>query len=147
MCKKGMSIVPANVNSVQQLPKFKSVRLNIEKNDISMIANLNGRPLSVNFETKKIKKITIQPVKIKKLFRQVDAEQIVFEFSEMPRIPGIPQASENNTQTSSTLVFEEKACGKEFNIYKRVLARFSDANEIEFSDLTERGVAEEASTA
>jgi hypothetical protein len=148
MCKKGMSAVPPNGNAVRQVPRFKSVRLNIEKNDISMIANLGGRPLSVNFETKKIKKITIQPVRIKKLFRQVNAEQIVFEFSEMPRIPGIPPVPANQElQPPPRLIFEEKACGKEFGIYKRLLARFSSTNNIEFSDATESPVSEEASTA
>ena len=147
MCKKGMSVVPPKGTPVRQAPRFKSVRLNIEKNDISMVANMGGRPVSVNFDTKKIKKIIIQPVKIKKLFRQVDAEQIVFEFSEMPRIPGmpLPTGSDNASQAPPQCIFEEKACGKEFDIYKRLLSKLSVTNGIEFSDLTVNNVSEKSS--
>ena len=68
-----------------ELPKYKSIFLNIENDEISMFASSKDEPVNVTFDTKN-RNITIQPTSARRIFRNVETEEILIEFSD-PRIP------------------------------------------------------------
>jgi hypothetical protein len=139
-----MMILPAVTRG--ELPKYKSIFLNIENDEISMFASSKDEPVNVTFDTKKIRNITIQPTSARRIFRNVETEEILIEFSETPRIPVqkfITAEEAAETGIYPTLVIGKKACGKEFIIYKKLLSKFAERNNISFSDLTQTQEIEE----
>lgn len=132
-----------------EMPRYKSVFLNIENDEISMFASAKDGPITVRFDTKKIRSITIQPTSAKRIFLSVETEEIIIEFTETPRIP-VPRVitAEEAAETGvyPTLVITKKAGGKEFDIYKKLLAKFAEKNDIRFADLTVNQALEESAS-
>lgn len=60
------------------MPQMKDVRIDIERDQITLMANMGGMALPMTLEAKEMKKICFRPCKIKKLFKKVDSEEVVF---------------------------------------------------------------------
>ena len=122
------------------MPQMKDVRIDIERDQITLMANMGGMALPMTLEAKEMKKICFRPCKIKKLFKEVDSEEVVFTMEKMPRLsmPGGPGGGmpggmpQMPADKQPEIVIQRNACGKEFDAYKSLLERFAMNNHIPF---------------
>ena len=131
------------------MPQFKDVRIDAERDTLTLMTNMGGMPMPIKLEAKGIQEISFRPCKIKKLFKEVESEELVFSMDKMPKMappPGMPAMDGDGApggpgggmpqppaDFKPELVIPKEACGKEFNAYKSILERFAKSNHIPFS--------------
>lgn len=128
---------------------MKDVRIDVERDQVILMANMGGMALPMTLEAKEMKGICFRPCKIKKFFRAVDSEEIVFTMEKMPKMsmpggPGGPGRSGGDmpggmpqlpADMKPEIVIQKNACGKEFDAYKSLLERFAKNNNITFKNI------------
>ena len=130
------------------MPQFKSVRIDVEKDRLTLMINMGGMAMPMNIDAKDIKQIHFQPTKIKKLFKEVDSEELVLSLDKMPKMsppPGMPAGPSDDEggggpggmpqmppDVKPELKIPKTACAKEFDAYKSLLERFAKTNHIQF---------------
>ena len=126
------------------MPQIKNARLNIEKDTLTLMVNMGGMAMPMNFEAKNIKGISFRSCKVKKLFKEIDSEELVLELNEMPRMSPPGGMGDDNDMPSSRgsqppadmkpeLKIPKTACASEFDAYKPQLEKFAKANRIKYS--------------
>ena len=125
------------------MPQFKDVRIDVEREEITLMINMGGMAMPMKLDAKDIKDINFRSAKTKKLFKEVDTEELVFTMEKMPKMsppPGMPAGGDEGggmpqppAGMKPEIVIPKAACGKEFDAYKSLLERFAKNNHISFS--------------
>lgn len=129
------------------MPQMKDVRIDVERDQVILMANMGGMALPMTLEAKEMKGICFRSCKIRKLFKEVDSEEVVFTMEKMPKMsmPGGPGGPDGDMPggmpqmpagMKPEIAIKKNACGKEFDAYKSLLERFAKNNSIPFEKTT-----------